>query len=229
MDFEQRMVSREAWLVLTVALLLAVAMVAIFAVAPQEKTMGDTQRIVYLHVSVAWFGLLGFLCTAAAGSMYLWRRSLAWDYWAQAAGEVGWMCATLTLITGSLWAHEAWNTWWTWDPRLTSSLILWTVYSGYFIVRGSIEDRHVRARVGAILSLVGAIDVPLVVMATRWFRGIHPVSPEMEPAMHVVLLLAAVVLTAFFLYLVVKRQVQLTLAGEIDNAERSILFTRRPS
>jgi heme exporter protein C len=208
---------------LPIAGLLAAAMFAVFLVAPEEQTMGQTQRIVYVHVSVAWFGLIGFLLTAGSGLMYLVRRDIAWDDLAQAAAEVGWVCATLTLATGSLWAHEAWNTWWTWDPRLTTSLVLWTIYAGYFVVRGSIADPHQRARTGAVLSIVGALDVPLVVMATRWFRGIHPVSPAMEPSMRVVLLLTAAAFTMFFATLLVRRRIQLALQRQIDVLERSII------
>jgi heme exporter protein C len=220
---DQKLARGRQWTYLPIAGLLAAAMFAVFLIAPEEQTMGPPQRIVYIHVSVAWFGLIGFLLTAGSGLMYLLRRDIAWDDWAQAAAEVGWVCATLTLATGSLWAHEAWNTWWTWDPRLTTSLILWTIYAGYFVVRGSIADPHRRARTGALLAIVGALDVPLVVMATRWFRGIHPVSPVMEPSMRVVLLLSAVAFTAFFVYLLVRRRIQLSLQRQIDVLEHSII------
>jgi heme exporter protein C len=194
-------------------------MFGVFVFAPEEQTMGSPQRIVYIHVSVAWFGLIGYLLAAVSSFMYLLRRNIAWDDWAQAAAEVGWVCASLTLATGSLWAHEAWNTWWTWDPRLTTSLVLWTIYAGYFVVRSSIADRNRRARVAAVLSIIGALDVPLVVMATRWFRGMHPVSPVMEPSMRVVLLLTAVSLIIFFAYLVVFRRMQLALQREVHALE----------
>ncbi len=167
--------------------------------------MFDAQRIVYVHVAVAWVGLLSFLLTAGAGVLYLWRRQMRWDFWAQSAAEVGWLCSTLTLVSGSLWAHAAWNTWWTWDPRLTTSLILWALYGGYFLVRGSIEEPEHRARIGAVLAVLGALDVPLVVMSTRWFRGMHPVTPEMEPAMRVVLLVSVFSFTVFFAYLLGRR------------------------
>ena len=211
------------WTYLPIAGLLAAAMVAVFVAAPEEQTMGQTQRILYIHVSVAWFGLIGFLLTAGSGLVYLLRRDLTWDDWGQAAAEVGWVCSTLTLATGSLWAHEAWNTWWTWDPRLTTSLILWTIYAGYFVVRASVADPHRRARTAALLAIVGALDVPLVVMATRWFRGIHPVSPAMEPSMRVVLLLTAVAFTSFFGSLLVRRRIQLALQRQVNALERSIM------
>ena len=122
--------------------LVPIALAVVFFVAPTEPTMGQAQRIVYVHVAVAWLALAGFIVMAASGGMYLLRRDLAWDHWARAAAELGWLCCTLTLATGSLWAHAAWNTWWTWDPRLTASFVLWTMYGGYLLIRGSLEDPH---------------------------------------------------------------------------------------
>ncbi len=191
-----------------VGMLLAGAIVAMY-LAPTEQTMGDVQRVMYVHIAVAWLGLLGFLVMAAAGLGYLLRRDLWWDQWSQAACEVGWLCATLTLLTGSLWARAAWGTWWTWDPRLVSSFILWAFYCGNLLLRSGLEDAHQRARLAAVLALIGVADVPLVVMATRWFRGMHPVSPEMEPSMRYVLLASVVGLTAVMTLLVVRRRQQL--------------------
>ena len=159
------------------------ALAAIFLLAPTEETMGMAQRIVYIHVSVAWMGLAAFILMAVTGGLYLFRRDLAWDHWSRAALEIGWLCCSLTLATGSLWAHAAWNTWWTWDPRLTTAFVLWAMYSAALVLRSGVEDPHRRARIGAIVAIVGLLDVPLVIMATRWFRGIHPKSPHMEPAM----------------------------------------------
>jgi heme exporter protein C len=191
--------------------LVIAAMLAICLLAPTEQTMGVAQRIVYVHVAVAWLGLACFLLMALTGLLYLGRRDLAWDQWSQAAAEVGWLTSSLTLLTGSLWAHAAWNTWWTWDPRLMTSFVLWAIYSGYLLVRGSLEDVHLRARLAAVLALVGALDVPLVVMATRWFRGIHPQSPKMELSMRAVLLLSVVAMTALAAVLLVRRRGQLRL------------------
>ena len=198
-----------------VACLVLASVLMIFFVAPTEATMGDVQRIVYLHVSVAWCGLAGCLVMGFCGAMYLVRRRLEWDFWSQAAGEIGWLCTTLTLITGSAWAHEAWGTWWTWEPRLTSSLVLWIIYAGVMLVRSSIDDPHRRARIGGVVALVGVSDVPLVLMATRWFRGVHPVTPEMDPRMRFVLLVSVVSFTALFAFLAVQRRRQL------EHAERA--------
>jgi heme exporter protein C len=198
------------------ALLLATTGWMIFVFAPQETTMGDVQRIVYLHVAVAWCGLAGCLAMGVAGAMYLLNSRPAWDHWSQAAGEIGWLCTTLTLVTGSLWAHEAWNTWWTWEPRLTASLILWTLFAAYFLVRGSIETAERRARLSAVVAILTLADLPLVVMATRWFRGIHPVSPEMDGSMRLALLVTVASFTLLFAWLVAVRRQQLSLAARLS-------------
>jgi heme exporter protein C len=220
-----------------VACLLLTSLFMIFFVAPTESTMGDVQRIVYLHVSVAWCGLVAMIAMGCCGAMYLVRRRLEWDFWSQAAAEVGYLCTTLTLITGSAWAHEAWGTWWTWEPRLTSSLVLWIMYSGILLVRSSIEDPHRRGRIGAVLAIIGVADVPLVLMATRWFRGVHPIAPEMDPRMHIVLLVAVVSFTVLFAYLAVLRRRQLEISDRTAELESSVsyrnaarwLIHRRPS
>jgi heme exporter protein C len=202
-------------------MLLIVAIWMIFVFAPREATMGDVQRIVYLHVAVAWCGLAGCVVMGLSAAMYLVKRSPTWDHWSQSAGEVGWLCTTLTLATGSLWAHEAWNTWWTWEPRLTASLILWMIYASYFVVRGGIDDVERRARISAVLAIMALADVPMIIMATRWFRGIHPVTPEMDPRMRLVLLVSVISFTALFASLVALRWRQLELMQRLTWLERS--------
>jgi heme exporter protein C len=205
--------------------MLLTSAILIFFVAPTEATMGDVQRILYLHVSVAWCGLAGCLSMAFFGAMYLIRRRPKRDFWSQASGEVGWLCTTLTLVTGSAWAHEAWGTWWTWEPRLTSSLLLWMLYGGIFLVRSSIEDVNRRARTSAVLALMAVADVPLIFMATRWFRGVHPATPELDSTMRLVLLISVVSFSAFFACLVLLRRRQLELADRVADLE--VLFCRR--
>ena len=199
------------------AVLLAIA--AIGFLAPTETSMGQAQRILYIHVAVAWLSMAGFIVMSAAGAMYLWRRELAWDHWAGAAAELGWLACSLTLATGSLWAHAAWNTWWTWDPRLTTSFVLWAMYCAILLLRSDQDDAHRSARLGAILAIVGMLDVPLVAMATRWFRGVHPTSPGMEPAMRLTLWIAMLGFTALFALLLVLRQRQLRLESAVDSLE----------
>jgi heme exporter protein C len=198
-------------------ILLATSGWLIFFVAPREVTMGDVQRIVYLHVSVAWCGLAGCIAMGVTGGIYLAQRKPHWDYWSQACAELGWLGTTLTLVTGSLWAHEAWNTWWTWEPRLTSSLILWLVFAGYFIIRSGIDDPDRRARIAAVLAMMALADVPMVIMATRWFRGIHPVSPDMDGRMRLALLVSAASCTALFVGMARFRRRQLELAARVES------------
>jgi heme exporter protein C len=199
--------------------LLAIAGGAIFLFAPREVSMGDVQRIVYLHVAVAWGGLAGCLAMGLSAIAYLATRRPGWDQASQAAAEIGWLGSTLTLATGSLWAHEAWNTWWTWEPRLTASLVLWMVFAGYFLVRASLEEAERRARLSAVLAVLALADVPLVIMATRWFRGIHPVTPEMDPRMRLVLLASVIAFSALFGLLLVLRKRQLGLAAQVAALE----------
>ncbi len=206
--------SRSVFWTLLVGLLLTGAILAICS-APTEQTMGDAQRVMYVHIAVAWLALLGFVTMAVCALRYLLSRNLWWDEWSLAVCEVGWLCSTLTLVTGSLWAHSAWGTWWTWDPRLVTSFILWSLYSGNLILRSGLEDAHQRARLSAVLAIIGVADVPLVVMATRWFRGIHPVSPEMEPSMRLALLASVVGLTALMTLLMVRRRNQLRLEHRV--------------
>ncbi|MBI1900713.1 MAG: cytochrome c biogenesis protein CcsA [Planctomycetia bacterium] len=204
----------------SVAVLLAAVVVAAALLAPREATMGDAQRIVYLHVPVAWLALLGFLAMAAGGACYLARRDLRFDHAAQAAGEVGWLGCTLTLVTGSLWAHEAWGAWWEWEPRLTSALVLWVISSGILLVRSTIDDPHRKARVAAVLAILGALDVPLVVLATRWFRGMHPVAPELDPSMRAALWISFLGLAALFAWLGECRRNQLRLGQHVAELAR---------
>jgi heme exporter protein C len=201
------------------ACLVLAALLMIFFVAPTEATMGNVQRIVYLHVAVAWCGLAGSVAMGVCGAVYLVSRRLAWDHWSQAACEIGWLCTTLTLISGSAWAHEAWGTWWTWEPRLTSCLVLWIVLAGVFLVRSNIEDPHRRARIGGVLAVVAMADVPLVLMATRWFRGVHPVTPEMAPSMRIVLLVSLTGFSAFFTWLAAQRRRHLELSDRATQLE----------
>lgn len=189
------------------------------ALASTEATMGHAQRVLYVHVAVAWLALVGFLAVALSGLLYLCSRELRYDRWAHATAEVGWLCACLTLATGSLWAHAAWGTWWTWDPRLVSSFILWSLYGGLLLTRSSLEGAHTRARVVAILAVVGALDVPLVVMATRWFRAMHPVAPSLEPSMRIALACSVLACTAFAWLLVRCRRGQLELHDRLLGLE----------
>jgi len=173
---------------------------------------------------VAWFGMISLLAMAITGALYLRDRDVWWDHWSQAFAEVGWLCCTLTIILGSLWAKAAWNTWWTWDPRLTAVFLLWAIYSGCLILRSNLEDPQQSARFRAVLAIVGALDLPMIVLATRWFRGMHPVSPQMEPSMRTILAINIAAFTFLFALLILRRRRQLELAQRIDSLEQKYGF-----
>ncbi len=200
----------------------AAAILAIFVLAPTEQTMQAAQKIVYVHVSVAWCSMLAFLGMAGTGGIYLLRRNLDWDHWAEALAEVGWLCCTLTLVTGSFWARAAWGTWWTWDPRLTTTFVLWALYAGCLLVRHGQDDPHRRARLCAVLAILGAADIPLLVTATRWLRGIHPVAPQMAPEMRIVLLASMVGFSGLFATLLWRRRSQIRQERAVGELEFSV-------
>jgi heme exporter protein C len=158
----------------TVALLL-IATGMVFFYAPEEAVMGQVQRVFYFHVAAGWVGMLGFLVAAVAGIAYLRSGERKWDITGLAAVEIGMAFAFINVVTGSIWARPIWNTWWTWDPRLTTATIMLLIYAAYLMLRSGIEDPDRRARFGAVYAIVGFISVPLTFFSARLFRTIHPV------------------------------------------------------
>lgn len=143
--------------------------------APTEAVMGDVQRVFYFHIGTAWLGLLGFIIAAIAGIAYLITKDLKWDRFEVAAVEVSTVFFFLTIVLGSIWAYPAWNTWWTWDPRLTTAAVTELIYIAYFMLRQGLDDPDKRARFGALYTLLGGISAPITFMVIRLFRTIHPV------------------------------------------------------
>lgn len=177
-DSTGALASKFITIVTGLGMVLSIYMVFLFA--PMERTMGDVQRIFYFHVSTAWVGMLAFLVVFISSIGFLRTQKRSWDRLAISSAEIGVVFMTMALVTGSLWAKPTWNTWWTWDPRLTTSAILWTIYVVYLILRGAIEEPLQRGRLSAIFGIIGFIDVPIVFMAIRWWRTIHPVILNSE-------------------------------------------------
>ena len=144
--------------------------------------MGNVQRVFYFHVATAWVGMLGFVSAGIAGIAYLRTGKLKWDIIEVAAVELSLVFFFIAIVLGSIWARPAWNTWWTWEPRLTTAAITEMIYLAYFMLRGGIEDPNRRARFSAVYTLVGSISVPITFMAIRLFRTIHPVIIGSESA-----------------------------------------------
>ena len=143
--------------------------------APRELVMGDVQRVFYFHIGTAWTALLGFILAAVFSVIFLVTRDLKWDRLQVAAIEVSLVFFLITIVLGSIWARPAWNTWWTWDPRLTTAAVTELIYIAYFMLRQGIDDPDRRARFGAVYALVGGISAPITFFAIRLFRTIHPV------------------------------------------------------
>jgi heme exporter protein C len=160
--------------IVTIALL-AGATWMVFFYAPEEAVMGQVQRVFYFHVANAWVGMLGFLVAAVAGVGYLRTGKQSWDLIGYSAVEVAMVFTLITILSGSIWARPIWNTWWTWDPRLTTATIMELVYAAYLMLRAGIEDPDRRARFGSVYAIIGFISVPLTFMSIRIFRTIHPV------------------------------------------------------
>ena len=156
-------------------ILLVVATGMVFFYAPMEAVMGQVQRVFYFHVATAWVGMLGFGVAAVAGIAYLRTADRKWDIVGLGAVEVGMAFAFITIVTGSIWARPIWNTWWTWDPRLTTATIMELIYAAYLMLRAGIDDPNRRARFGAVYAIIGFISVPLTFFSARLFRTIHPV------------------------------------------------------
>jgi heme exporter protein C len=158
----------------TIALFL-VSMWAVFIYAPMEKVMGLVQKVFYYHVATAWVGMMGFGVAMVAGIAYLRTGNRKWDIVGLAAVEISMVFLLITILMGSIWARPIWNSWWTWDPRLTTATIMELVYAAYLMLRQGIEDPDRRARFGAVYAILGFISVPLTFMSIRIFRTIHPV------------------------------------------------------
>ncbi|HYU17464.1 MAG TPA: cytochrome c biogenesis protein CcsA [Chloroflexota bacterium] len=188
---------------------MAAALYAALLYAPTERVQGDVQRIFYIHVPMAWNAYLAFFVVFVCSVVYLWRRGLWWDSLARASAEVGLVFTTLVLITGSLWARPIWGTWWSWDARLTTSLILWFIYVGYLLLRGSVADERRAARYAAVVGIVGFVDVPIIHQSVVWWRALHPEpvvlapgGPAMPPSMLLSLAVSIVAFTLLYVWLV---------------------------
>src|SRR5512135_32563 len=136
--------------------LLGVAAYLALVYAPEEAVMGQVQRVFYFHVATAWTGLLGFVAAGVAGIVYLVKRDEKWDIVEVAAVEISLVFFLTTIVLGSIWARPVWNTWWTWDPRLTWAAITELIYIAYFMLRQGVEDPSRRARFAAVYTIVGA-------------------------------------------------------------------------
>ncbi len=151
------------------------AVIRIFWFTPTELVMGEVQKVFYFHLSSAWVGAAAFLTAAVCGIGYLATRSPRWDAVELASVEIGTLFALVTILSGMTWARPIWNTWWTWDPRLTTTVIMLLIYLVYLLLRRSLEDPGTQARFAAVYAILGFLSVPVTFLSIRMLRTIHPV------------------------------------------------------
>ncbi len=190
-------------------LVIAIALYMALWYAPREATMGDAQRIFYFHVPSAWIGFLAFFIVFVSSVMYLLKGTRKWDALALSAAEIGVVFTTLVLLTGPIWAKAAWGAFWVWDQRLTTTLILWFIYVGYLTLRSTVEDVR-KARLAAVLGIVGFLDVPVIYFSVTIWRTMHPTllisdSGGLAPPMLQTLMVALASFTLLFTLLLVAR------------------------
>jgi heme exporter protein C len=218
----------SAGLGLVTLALMGAALFMVFDYVPTEAEQGIVQRIFYFHVPCAWVAFGAFALVAIASSFYLWLGQQVWDDLAFAAAEIGMVFCTLVLVTGSIWAKPIWGTWWTWDSRLTTTLILWLLYSGYLMLRAMGDDTLQIARFAAVVGIVAAADVPVIIVSVRLWRTIHPavlVTREgghglEDPRMVATLLVSMAAFTALFIWLLMLRFATLRTRARLDRIAR---------
>ena len=195
----------------------------VFFFAPTEREMGIVQRIFYVHVPSAWVAFLAFGIVALCSLGYLWLRDERLDAIAVSAAELGMVFTTIVLVTGPLWGKIAWGAWWVWEPRLTLTLLLWFIYLGYFILRGAADNPERGKRFGAILGVVGAVDIPLIHVSVNWWRSQHPQpvilrpeGPRADPAIVQTLLVSLLAFTLLFFALLMARYAVERLSARVE-------------
>lgn len=202
--------------------------IGLFGVPP-DRTMGDVFRIIYIHVPIIWLAFLAFFVTMVASALYLRRAELRFDRIAVASAEVGLLFTGLTIVTGAIWGKATWGVWWTFDPRLTTTAILFVSYLGYILLRTALVDRVRRARISAVLGLVAFADVPIVHFSVLWWSGLHqgptviqPGDPTIDHLFLAVLMANLAAFTLLYLWLLHQR---VALEAARDDAEQFVGVT----
>jgi heme exporter protein C len=221
------------WLGVATLGMMTAAILMVFVYVPTEAQQGIVQRIFYFHVPCAWVAFAAFAVVAISGVFYLWLGQQVWDDLGYAAAEVGMVFCTLVLITGSIWAKPIWGAWWTWDSRLTTTLVLWLLYAGYLTLRAMAEELPQAGRLAAVVGIVAAADVPVIIVSVRLWRTIHPAvivtrhgSHGLEdPRMIATLLVSMAAFTALCTWLLMLRFATLRTAARIANLGRQLALT----
>ena len=222
--------SADAVLALATLVVMLAAIYMVFVYVPTDKVQGIVQRIFYFHVPLAIMTFVAFGTVAVASIVFLWRGTRTWDRVAHAAAEIGMLFCTLVLITGPIWARPVWGTWWTWDARLTTTLILWLIYAAYLMLR-SVSGGDQGARYAAVLGVVGAVDIPIINRSVYWWRTIHPAvlvtreggSGLADPRMQVTLGICFLAFFLLFLWLLWVRNENMRLGDDLESLRQQAL------
>ena len=219
------------WIAGLAAVLIAYGLYLVFFVAPADYQQGETVKIMYIHVPAAWLAMMGYgIAALSSFGLLVFRHPLA-DVSAKAVVPIGAMFTALALLTGSLWGKPMWGTYWVWDARLTSVLILFFLYLGLMALRSSIEDENLAAKLTAVLALVGTAILPIIKFSVEWWNTLHQPSTgftkSIDPSMRTPLLVMAIGFTLLFIALhmmamrneVLRRRVKAMRVSEISRRE----------
>ncbi|HIN48749.1 MAG TPA: cytochrome C assembly protein [Deltaproteobacteria bacterium] len=188
----------------------------IFLKLPIEASQGFPQKIMYLHVPSVITTYLAFFVVFIFSIAYLWKRELVFDQIAKASAEVGLVFCALVLLTGAIWGKPTWGTYWVWDARLTTTLLLFLIFMGYFLLRMSVNDRDKEARLASVLGIIGFLDIPIIHKSVEWWRTLHQpstlfkvesgqASPSISPELYYPLVASIIVMLVFYIYLLLLR------------------------
>lgn len=194
------------------SILMIFTLYMIFLYVPVEKEMGIVQKIFYLMVPMGWLALLSFLIVFIGSILYLINKDSKWDVLAHSSATIGILFTALALLIGAIWAKPVWGVWWTWEARLTATLVLLMLYVAYFMVRSFTADEARGATFAAVIGIVGFIDIPIIALATTLWRGMHPggiiFAGGLAPSMLLTLIISLITFT-FFYFLLLMQQISL--------------------
>jgi heme exporter protein C len=183
--------------------------------APTDAVQGDVYRILYVHVPTAWLAYLAFVVVFLASIGWLWTRRPWFDALAVASAEIGVLFTGLFIVAGSIWAKPTWGVWWTWDPRLVTTAVMFLMYVGYLLLRGLSTDFERRATRAAVLGIIAVVDIPIVHLSVLWMNSQHQLptvlrppgsgSPSMDPSMSLALTAAVIAFTLVYFALLAER------------------------
>ncbi|OEH86122.1 cytochrome C assembly protein [Desulfuribacillus stibiiarsenatis] len=190
--------------------LVSVSLYFIFIYTPEDVRLGVVQKIFYFHVASAWLAFFAFFVVFVTSIIFLLKRSRVYDVIAVASAEIGVLFTTIVLTTGPIWGRSSWNAWWSWEPRLTTTLILWFIYIAYIMIRVSDMEWEKKARLSAVFGIIGFIDVPIVFFSIKWWNSkLHPTVIKeggggLAPEMLFTLILSVITFTFLYFYLLQK-------------------------